>query len=183
MNTLPLSLPGLAACFVLSLVDPSVAGSGAPYPPSSFISELRWSPAVVKMKGYANGDNWPIAWMHDDAQLTAFCDGKGFSEEDPDLSLGFAWVHGDPPEFHATNIGSDADTPVGWGAKGIKASDMVAVDNVLYMFVRNYKPSNSDDFTNSRLACSTSSGESWTWADCNVLGKCTPPHKIAVTAN
>jgi len=51
------------------------------------------------MKGYANGDNWPIAWMHDDSQLTAFCDGKGFSEKDPDLSLGFAWVYGDPPKW------------------------------------------------------------------------------------
>jgi hypothetical protein len=52
-----------------------MAGFDAPYPPSSLILELKWSPTVVKIKGYANGDNWPIAWMHDDSQLTAFCDG------------------------------------------------------------------------------------------------------------
>ncbi|MHC4564683.1 MAG: DUF4185 domain-containing protein, partial [Planctomycetota bacterium] len=165
MNRFSLSLQGLAASLVLSLVQHSMAGFDAPYPPSSFISDLKWLPGVVKMKGYANGDNWPIAWMHDDSQLTAFCDGKGFSKEDPDLSLGFAWVYGDPPEFSAENIRSDADTPTGWGAKGIKASDMIAVDDVLYMFVRNYRPSDSDDFTNSRLACSTNSGVSWTWAN------------------
>ena len=165
MNRFSLSFLGLAASFVLSLVHASIAGSDAPYPRSTYITELKWSPTVVKMKGYADGDNWPIAWMHDDSQLTAFCDGKGFSKEDPDLSLGFAWVYGDPPEFHAKNIRSDADTPVGWGSKGIKASDMIAVDDILYMFVRNFKPSDSGDFTNSRLACSANSGVSWTWAD------------------
>ncbi|UCF17288.1 MAG: hypothetical protein JSW59_07460, partial [Phycisphaerales bacterium] len=138
-----LSLQVLAVCLALSLVQHSMAGSGGPYPPSSLILELKWSPDVVKTKGYANGDNWPIAWVDDDSQLTAFCDGKGFSKKDPDLSLGFAWIYGDPPEFRAKNVRSDADTPVGWGPKGIKASDMTAVDDVLYMFVRNYKPSPS----------------------------------------
>jgi len=159
------SLPGLAACLLLSITHLSIAGIDAPYPPSSLVSELKWSPTVVKMKCYANGDNWPISWIHDDSQLTAFCDGKGFSKGDPDLSLGFAWIHGDPPDFRAENIRSDADTPTGWGAKGIKASDMIAVDDVLYMFVRNYKPPGSDDFTNSRLACSTNFGVSWMWAN------------------
>ena len=165
MNRFSLSLPSLAACVLLSLVYHSMASSDAPYPPSSLISELKWSPNVVKMEGYANGDNWPIAWIYDNYQLTAFCDGKGFSKKDPDLSLGFAWVYGDPPEFHAKNIISDADTTTGWGAKGIKASDMIAVNDVIYMFVRNYKPSGSGDFTNSRLACSANSGLNWTWAD------------------
>lgn len=165
MNKFSLPLQILVAGLLLSLVHPSMADYDAPYPHSSFITELKWSPTVVKMKGYANGDNWPITWIHDDSQLTAFCDGKGFSEKDPDLSLGFAWVRGDPPEFHAKNIRSNADTPVGWGSKGIKASDMISVDDVLYMFVRNYKPSDLDDFTNSRLACSTNFGMSWTWAD------------------
>jgi hypothetical protein len=165
MKRYSLQMKGLAAWVMLGLVTPSMAGSDAPYPRSSLITELKWSPTVVKMKGYANGDNWPIAWIHDDSQLTAFCDGKGFSEKDPDLSLGLAWVYGDPPGFHAKNIRSDTDTPVGWGAKGIKASDMIAVDDVLYMFVRNYRPSDLDDFTNSRLACSTNSGVNWTWAN------------------
>ncbi len=165
MNKVSTFSVGLFLGLLLTLGGQSVAGSDAPYPRSRVVTKLSWSPDVLKIKGYANGDNWPIAWMHDDSQLTAFCDGKGFSKEDPDLSLGFAWVYGNPPEFHAKNIKSDADTPTGWGSKGIKASDMIAVDGVLYMFVRNYKPSASDDFTNSRLACSTNSGANWTWAN------------------
>jgi len=165
MNRFSLSLESLAIGLVFGLAQFSMAGSDAPYPASKFITELKWSPTVVKMKGYANGDNWPIAWINDDSQLTAFCDGRGFSKEDPQLSLGFARVHEDPPEFYAKNIRSNADTPVGWGKKGIKASDMIAIDNLLYMFVRNYNPNYSDDFTNSRLACSTDFGVTWTWAN------------------
>jgi len=162
-NKFPVIL--LGAGVLLSLACSAVTGADAPYPPSRVIAKLTWSDTVVRMPGYANGDNWPIAWTRDDSQLTAFCDGKGFAPDAPDLSLGFAWIHGDPPGFHAANIRSDADTPVGWGSKGIKASDMIAVDDVIYMFVRNYQPSASDDFTNARLARSTDLGLSWTWAN------------------
>jgi len=137
----------------------------APYPPSKVITKLTWSPEIIKMEGCISGDNWPIAWISDSLQITAFCDGRGFSKQAPDLSLGFAKVFGDPPDFHAENFESDADTPMGGGSSGIKASDMLAVDGILYMFVRNYKPAGSDDFTNSRLACSTDLGASWIWAD------------------
>jgi uncharacterized Ntn-hydrolase superfamily protein len=137
----------------------------APYPPSKVITKLTWSPDIIKMEGCISGDNWPTAWVSDSLQITAFCDGRGFSKQAPDLSLGFAKVFGDPPDFHAENFESDADTPMGGGSSGIKASDMLAVDGILYMFVRNYKPAGSDDFTNSRPACSTDLGESWTWAD------------------
>ena len=142
-----------------------IAGSNAPYPPSKMITKLQWDPEVVKMEDCISGDNWPIAWVDDNLQITAFCDGQGFSKEAPNLSLGFATVSGDPPGFRAENFKSDADTPQGGGPKGIKASDMIIVDGTLYMFVRNYKPPGSDDFTNSRLACSTNLGVNWTWAD------------------
>jgi len=142
----------------------SMAHSDAPYPQSKLIPKLTWAPEVVKMKGCVSGDNWPIAWVDDNLQITAFCDGQGFSRQAPDLSLGFAMVFGDPPDFCAENFKSDADTPKGGGPTGIKASDMIMVDGILYMFVRNYKPPGSDDFTNSRLACSTNRGANWTWA-------------------
>ena len=156
---------GLALSLLLTCYSLTAIGSDAPYPPSKVITGLTWSPNVVKMETYANGDNWPIAWTDDDRQFTAFCDGRGFTEQAPDLSLGFAEVFGDPPGFWAENFKSNVDTPVGWGDKGIKASDMICVEGVLYMFVRNYKPSGSDDFTNARLACSTDLGLNWTWAD------------------
>lgn len=140
-------------------------GSGAPYPASKVITKLTWDSDVLIMEGCISGDNWPIAWVSDNLQITAFCDGKGFTEQAPDLSLGFARVFGDPPDFRAENFKSDADAPMGGGSKGIKASDMIIVDGVLYMFVRNYKPPGSDDFTNARLAVSKNLGVNWTWAD------------------
>ncbi len=148
-----------------ALCGSSHAGSGAPYAASIVITRLTWDPDVLIMAGCVSGDNWPIAWVDDNLQITAFCDGKGFAEQSPDLSLGLARVFEDPPDFRAENFKSDADTPMGGGSKGIKASDMIVVDGVLYMFVRNYKPSGSDDFTNARLACSKNLGINWTWAD------------------
>ena len=142
-----------------------MADSGAPYPFSTTVTRLTWDSELLKMEGCISGDNWPIAWVNDDLQITAFCDGKGFSRQAPSLSQGFACVYGDPPDFHAENFKSDADTPMGGGSKGIKASDMIGVDGVLYMFVRNYKPPGSDDFTNARLARSTNLGVNWTWAE------------------
>jgi uncharacterized Ntn-hydrolase superfamily protein len=149
----------------IGLYNDGYRTKNAPYPPSKVITEFTWSPEIVKMEDCISGDNWPVAWVSNSLQITAFCDGRGFSKQAPDLSLGFAKVFGDPPDFSAENFESDADTPMGGGSSGIKASDMLAIDGILYMFVRNYKPAGSDDFTNSRLACSTDLGESWTWAD------------------
>ncbi|MHC4542373.1 MAG: DUF4185 domain-containing protein [Planctomycetota bacterium] len=155
----------LILCLVLCSSSTLAAGSDAPYPPSKVITKLTWDADVLKMEGCISGDNWPIAWVGENLQITAFCDGKGFSQQAPSLSQGFARVYGDPPDFRAENFQSDADTPMGGGSKGIKASDMVIIDGVLYMFVRNYKPPGSDDFTNARLARSTNLGANWTWAD------------------
>jgi len=41
---------------------------------------------------------------------------------------------------------------------------MISIDGVLYMFVRNYQPPGSTDFTHARLACSKDLGRHWTWA-------------------
>jgi len=137
--------------------------SGAPYPHSRVITKLSWDPDVVKLRDGA-GDNWPITWVEDDLQITAFGDGDGFDKENPDLSLGFCRIVGDPPDHEGEDFKSDADTPEGSGSKGIKASGLLMVDGTLYMFVRNYKPDGSADFTNSRLAWSTNRGVNWTWA-------------------
>ena len=155
----------LSLCLLLTSSVQSMAGLHTPYPQSKMITKLTWATEVVKMKDCFSGDNWPIAWVNDNLQITAFCDGQGFSRQDPDLSLGFARIFGNPPNFRAENFASDADTLMGGGPKGIKASDMIMVDGTLYMFVRNYKPAGSDDFTNSRLACSTNFGVNWMWSD------------------
>jgi hypothetical protein len=103
--------------------------------------------------------------VDDDLQITAFGDGDGFDEQNPDLSLGFCKIFGDPPDHRGEDFGSDADTPEGSGPRAIKASGLLMVDGILYMFVRNYKPGGSKDFTNSRLAWSKNHGTNWNWAE------------------
>lgn len=135
-----------------------------PYPRSRVITRLEWDASVVKLRPGA-GDNWSITWVDDDLQITAYDDGDGFDGKKRRLSLGFARIVGDPPQHRAEDFASDADTPMGGGNKAIKASGLLMVDDVLYMFVRNYRPPDSDDFTNARLAWSTDRGATWTWAD------------------
>jgi hypothetical protein len=141
---------------------PSVAA--APYPHSPVIASLKWDESIDKLKTQA-GDNWPITWAEGDFQITAWGDGPGFDERPPRLSLGFARVWGDPPNLRGEDFASDADTPQGGGSSAIKASGLLLVDGKLYMWVRNYRPPGSDDFTNARLAWSKNHGTNWTWAN------------------
>jgi hypothetical protein len=147
----------------------TAAESLPPYPPSPVITKLTWAPEVIKCGKGRTGDNWPITWVNDNLQITCWGDGPGFVEKNsaasPKLSLGLAMVSGDPPDFQGKNFATDADTPAGGGPNAIKASALLMVDGVLYMFVRNYKPPGSDDFTNSRLAWSKDKGVHWSWAD------------------
>jgi len=145
---------------------PQTGGSNAiaPYPRSAVIQRLNWDPTVFKLKTRA-GDNWPITCVQNDLQITAWGDGPGFDERPPRLSLGFARVWGDPPNVRAEDFVTDADTLEGGGSKGIKASGLLMVDGTLYLWVRNYRPPGSGDFTNARLAWSKNYGTNWTWAD------------------
>jgi hypothetical protein len=138
--------------------------SDAPYPPSPVIAKLNWDKEVLKLKAGC-GDNWPITWVNDDLQVTSYGDGDGFSDRSPYLTIGFAKIFGDPPNHRAEDLISDGDAPMGGGPEGIKSSGMLMVDDTLYLFVRNYKPDKSEDFTNSRLAWSKNYGVNWTWAD------------------
>ena len=139
--------------------------SPAPYQNSTRIIGVRWAKEILKIRQRA-GDNWPIAWVDDTLQITSYGDGGGFTAKDPELTLGFARVRGDPPHHSVEDFDSSADVPVGYGRKGIKSSDMVLVDNELYMYVRNYIPGDDPaDYTNSRLAWSSDLGITWSWAD------------------
>lgn len=137
---------------------------GEPYPHSPMITGLKWDDSVFKLKTKA-GDNWPITWAEGDLQITAWGDGPGFGEQPPRLSLGFARIWGDPPNLRGDDFASSADTLEGGGSTAIKASGLLLVDGTLYMWVRNYRPPGSDDFTNARLAWSKDRGTNWTWAD------------------
>jgi hypothetical protein len=135
-----------------------------PYLPSPVIKSLVWDEQVLKVGKYT-GDNWSITWVEGDLQITSWGDGPGFDEKPPRLSLGFARIFGDPPNVRGEDFSTDIDTPQGGGSSAIKTSGLLLVDGVLYMWVRNYRPPGSDDYTNARLGWSKNRGTNWTWAD------------------
>jgi CubicO group peptidase (beta-lactamase class C family) len=134
-------------------------GSGRPpYPPSPVITGVRWAPAGSIVRKARGGDNWPITWADDGRLYTAYGDGRGFEPGIPDkLSLGFARVEGGPADFVGVNIRSPSGERRGEGRDGKKASGMLMVDGVLYLWVRNAG--------NARIAWSQDHGATWNWSD------------------
>ena len=130
----------------------------APYPPSPVISRIEWAPADTIVRRAPGGDNWPMTWADDGELYTSYGDGNGFAPFVPEkLSLGFAKVSGSPESFRGENIRSPTGEQLGDGRHGKKASGMLMVDGVLYMWVRNAG--------NSQLAWSTDHAKTWTWSD------------------
>ena len=130
----------------------------APYPPSPVIKDIVWAPKETIVRKAKGGDNWPMTWADDDALYTAYGDGWGFEPKvKTKLSLGLARVTGGPEDFEGVNVRSATAEQIGQGAAGKKASGMLCVDGVLYMWVRNA--------ANSQLAWSADHGKIWTWSD------------------
>ncbi len=140
------------------------AAAAPPYPPSPVIRAIEWAPKEKILRLARGSDNWPMAWADDDALYTAYGDGRGFEpvgthsqrSVSPKLSLGFSRVLGTPPDIQGSNIPSPTGEAMGDGARGRKASGMLMVDGVLYMWARNA--------ANSHLAWSRDHGKTWTWA-------------------
>ena len=129
-----------------------------PYPPSPVIKGVHWAPTDQIRRAAKGSDNWPITWADDGHLYTAYGDGNGFEPTIPDrLSLGFARVEGGPADFRGINIRSSDVERTGSGRAGRKASGLLMVDGVLYLWTRNDGP--------ARLARSADRGRSWTWAD------------------
>ncbi len=154
----------LALSVLIPLAVPGADFLRPPYPTSPVIRSLMWEETVVKV-GTGTGDNWPITWVNGDLQITSWGDGPGFDEKPPRLSLGFAHIYGDPPNVRGEDFQTDADTREGGGSSAIKTSGLLMVDSILYMWVRNYRPPGSSDFTNARLGWSKNGGTNWSWAD------------------
>ena len=135
------------------------------HPLSPVIKGVTWAPAesIIRKatgKGRDGSDNWPITWADDDNLYTAYGDGYGFDPIVPQkLGLGFARVTGGPNDFIGENIRSDAEN-TGMGAHGKKASGMLMVDGVLYMWARNA----DDKGHHCQLAWSKDYARTWTWS-------------------
>ena len=129
-----------------------------PYPQSPVITKLTWAPADTIKREARGSDNWPITWANDDYLYTAYGDGWGFKPLLPKkLSLGFAKILGTPEAFSGVNIRSVTGEQTGSGSNGKKASGMLMVDGVLYMWVRNADNAGRG----CQLAWSNNSAVSW----------------------
>jgi hypothetical protein len=135
--------------------------SGAPYPPSAVITGIAWAPASSIVRKAPGCDTWPLTWADDDTLYGAYGDGNGFEPQlSVKLSLGLAKVSGAPPSITGSNIRSPTGEQTGDGASGKKASGMVMLDGVLYMWVRNA----DNNGNQSQLAWSADRAATWTWS-------------------
>ena len=145
---------------VVSDAPRATARDKSPYPPSRVIAGITWAPKETIVRKAKGSDNWPITWADDDSLYTAYGDGNGFLPQVPKkLSMGFARITGLASNFSGSNIRSATGEDIGDGARGKKASGILMVDGVLYLWARNAG--------NSQLAWSTDYAKTWTWADWN----------------
>ena len=152
----------LATLALLAGADSMAVAQGArlsaPYPPSQVIRLVNWAPKQTTLRDAHDSDNWPMTWADDDALYTAYGDGYGFKPFVPKkLSLGLAKVTGPPSAFVGENIQASSLEQRGEGRQGLKASGLLCVDAVLYLWARNAG--------NSQLAWSEDHGATWRWAD------------------
>jgi hypothetical protein len=130
----------------------------APYPPSRVIARIDWEDKATIVRQAKGSDNWPLTWGEDDHLYTAYGDGSGFDPTMRDkLSLGFARVEGEPTKFTGVNVRAATLEQKGDGKAGKKASGLLMVEGVLYLWARNAG--------NAQLAWSNDHGKTWTWSD------------------
>lgn len=139
------------------LLDPLMTAiTDPPYPPSHVIRAVDFAPVETIRREALGSDNWPITWGEDDALYTSYGDGWGFEPRTTEkLSLGLARVTGGPEDFKGANLRAPTAERIGDGPAGLKASGMLMVEGVLYMWVRNAG--------NSQLAWSRDHGRTWEW--------------------
>lgn len=106
-----------------------------PYPASPVIRRVTFGEEV--RRAAIDSDNWPITWGDDGAQYTSYGDGFGFEPHvERKLGMGFARILGGADAFRGENLRSDGER-IGDGARSPKASGILMIDGVLYLWVRN----------------------------------------------
>ncbi len=126
------------------------------YPPSAVIRSIHFADQKSITRDAIDSDNWPLTWADDGNQYTSYGDGYGFDPKtDKKLSQGFARIEGSPEHLRGINIRSATGERTGGGARGFKASGIVMVDSILYLWVRNAH--------NAQLAWSADHGSTWQW--------------------
>jgi hypothetical protein len=140
-----------------AIADRPRPSGAAPYPRSKAITGITWAPKATIVRKARGSDNWPLTWADDDCQYTAYGDGWGF---EPFLGkkrgLGFARIKGGPASFAGENVLSPTGEQFGNGPRSKKASGILCVEEVLYLWARNAG--------NAQLAWSKDHGKTWAWA-------------------
>ena len=127
-------------------------------PRSPFIKGIRWAATNTIRRAAKGSDNWPLTWADDGVLYGAYGDGNGFEPFDKEkLSLGFARIDGMPGDFHGQNLGALSLRTVGDGSKGRKASGLLCVNGILYLWTRNVN--------NAQLTWSGNHGATWSCAN------------------
>lgn len=125
--------------------------------PEPLIKKIIWAPKSTIIRKAKGSDNWPLTWGDDDHLYTAYGDGWGFEpKRKGKLSMGFAKVVGDATNFRGLNVSAPTLETTGGGPSGKKASGILMVEGVLYLWARNAD--------NSQLAWSKDRGKTWKWA-------------------
>ena len=128
----------------------------SPHRKSKVIDEITFAPLSSVVRKAIGSDNWPITWAHDGNLYTSYGDGWGFKPfVEKKLSQGFAKIIGPATDFTGVNIRSPSGERTGDGPSGAKASGMLMVDGVLYMWSRNT--------ANSTHVWSANHGKTWHW--------------------
>ena len=132
---------------------------GAPYPNSTLITGIQWNNKVFRAA--EGSDNWPVTWGKDGSLYTAYGDGWGFKPKVAGkLSLGIARVEGQHGQISGSNIRSSSVEQLGDSKAGKKASGMLMVGDILYMWVRNANNKGQQ----CQLAWSADQGKTWEWS-------------------
>lgn len=134
----------------------------APYSESDLIGDVKFAPVSSIIRKASGSDNWPVTWGDDDNQYSAYGDGWGFEPKvEKKLSLGLVKIVGSPDDFKGINIRSATGEHTGDGQNGKKASGMLMVKGILYMWLRNANKHGEE----SQLAWSSDHGKTWEYSD------------------
>ena len=131
-----------------------------PYDYSAYIEKITWD-FNKTIRQAPGSDNWAVTWSDDDHQYTTWGDGGGFdgSNKEGRVSLGVGRIEGSFESFRGVNVwgGKNHENPAQFEGKSYS---ILSVEGVLYMWV--LPGSNSNNYSEARLAHSANHGASWT---------------------